>query len=155
MQERNVSDLIENYLKSILNNRSQVEIKRSELARRFSCVPSQINYVIKTRFTLPRGYKIESKRGGGGYIRIAKVSLVENTGIFDTLIEYIGKQISEKSALQIIQSLFEQQILTKREANLILVTLDRATLSLGNKALEDTLRARILVEVLNQLRFAD
>ena len=68
MQNRNISDIIERYLKSILAEASQVEIKRSEVADQFDCVPSQINYVIKTRFTLQNGYLVESKRGGGGYI---------------------------------------------------------------------------------------
>ncbi len=116
MQERNISDIIERYLKEILNDANAVEIKRSEVARRFDCVPSQINYVIKTRFTLPNGYLVESKRGGGGYIRIAKINLVDNTEMFQTLLAYIGEQISTKQAWKIIQGLYDDQILSKREA---------------------------------------
>ncbi|MCC5714945.1 CtsR family transcriptional regulator, partial [Klebsiella pneumoniae] len=69
---RNISDLIEQYLKTTLmrSGNELLEIKRSELAKQFQCVPSQINYVISTRFTLEKGYIVESKRGGGGYIRI-------------------------------------------------------------------------------------
>jgi len=64
---RNISDIIENYLKQVLemSDQDNVEIKRSEIADRFQCVPSQINYVINTRFTIERGYLVESKRGGG------------------------------------------------------------------------------------------
>ena len=68
---KNISDIIENYLKQIMkmNESEVVEIKRNEIADKFQCVPSQINYVINTRFTIEKGYVIESKRGGGGYIR--------------------------------------------------------------------------------------
>ncbi len=70
-----MSDIIEAYLNAILAEQRQVEIRRSEIAERFNCVPSQINYVLKTRFTPQRGYAVESKRGGGGYIRIVKAQL--------------------------------------------------------------------------------
>ena len=83
MQGRNISDIIENYLKSILSDNNQIEIKRSQIADRFDVVPSQINYVIKTRFTTQEGYIVESKRGGGGYIRIEKVNLLDNTDFLD------------------------------------------------------------------------
>jgi len=68
MGAKNTSDSIEAYIKSILAQAGMVELKRSELADVFQVVPSQINYVIKTRFTESRGYIVESKRGGGGYI---------------------------------------------------------------------------------------
>ncbi|WP_148565104.1 CtsR family transcriptional regulator, partial [Streptococcus agalactiae] len=73
MAIKNTSDNIEEYIKSLLEQSGIAEIKRSNLADTFQVVPSQINYVIKTRFTESRGYVVESKRGGGGYIRIAKV----------------------------------------------------------------------------------
>ena len=74
---RNISDIIECYLKKVLemSEKDILEIKRSEVADKFQCVPSQINYVINTRFTIERGYIVESKRGGGGYIRIMKVQI--------------------------------------------------------------------------------
>ncbi|ETA74317.1 CtsR family transcriptional regulator [Ligilactobacillus equi] len=149
MQERNISDIIERYLKEILNDANAVEIKRSEVARRFDCVPSQINYVIKTRFTLPNGYLVESKRGGGGYIRIAKINLVDNTEMFQTLLAYIGEQISTKQAWKIIQGLYDDQILSKREANLILATLDQKTVA------DDGLRAQILKAILERLKYSN
>ena len=70
---RNTSDSIEEYIKELLGQSGIAEIQRSNLADTFQVVPSQINYVIKTRFTESRGYIVESKRGGGGYIRIVKV----------------------------------------------------------------------------------
>lgn len=75
MADQNMSDAIETYLKQILRQSEKIEIRRSELAQRFDVVPSQINYVIKTRFTIQNGYIVESKRGGGGYIRIVQIPL--------------------------------------------------------------------------------
>lgn len=79
---RNISDIIERYLKSILHESPEgmVEIQRNDLADQFSCVPSQINYVISTRFTLEKGYLVESKRGGGGYVRIQRIELPAQSG---------------------------------------------------------------------------
>ena len=68
MAHQNTSDLIESYIKKILENSEMIEIRRIEMADLFNCVPSQINYVINTRFTIQRGYLVESKRGCGGYI---------------------------------------------------------------------------------------
>ena len=79
MTSKNTSDSIEEYIKKILAQSGFAEIKRSVLADNFSVVPSQINYVIKTRFTESRGYAVESKRGGGGYIRIAKIRFFRPT----------------------------------------------------------------------------
>ena len=78
MAHQNTSDLIESYIKKILENSEMIEIRRIEMADLFNCVPSQINYVINTRFTIQRGYLVESKRGGGGYIRITKVRRPNN-----------------------------------------------------------------------------
>ncbi|HIZ96304.1 CtsR family transcriptional regulator [Ligilactobacillus pobuzihii] len=155
MQNRNISDIIEKYLKSILADSQQIEIKRSEIAEQFDVVPSQINYVIKTRFTIQNGYVVESKRGGGGYIRIAKVNLIDDTDVLDQLIDLIGESITSGKALQIIQSLYEDKLLTQKEANLVLATMDRTTLNFADKRLENAVRARILVSVLNRLRCAD
>ncbi|KRM28621.1 transcriptional regulator CtsR [Ligilactobacillus acidipiscis DSM 15836] len=155
MQNRNISDIIEKYLKSILADSQKIEIKRSEIAEQFDVVPSQINYVIKTRFTIQNGYLVESKRGGGGYIRIAKVNLIDDTDVLDQLIDLIGESITSGKALQIIQSLYEDKFLTQKEANLVLATMDRTTLDFADKRLENVVRARILVSVLNRLRCAD
>ena len=101
MKNRNMSDIIESYLKQILQQEEHVEISRSEIADQFQCVPSQINYVINTRFTPQKGYIVESKRGGGGYIRIMKLEIVLNESVgysvydlFDHVIENIARQNS-------------------------------------------------------------
>ncbi len=155
MQNRNISDIIEKYLKSILADSQKIEIKRSEIAHQFDVVPSQINYVIKTRFTIQNGYIVESKRGGGGYIRIVKVNLINDADVLDQLIDFIGDSITSGKTFQIIQSLYEDKLLTQKEANLILATMDRSTLNFADKRLENIVRARILISVLNRLRCAD
>lgn len=153
MQGKNISDIIEQYLKSILSDSKQIEIKRSEIADQFDCVPSQINYVIKTRFTTQDGYIVESKRGGGGYIRIEKVNLLADTEFLDTLIDSIGDSISDNKAFNIIQGLYESKVMTQKEANLVLAAIDKRTLNFSDKDLDKKVRARIMVGVLNRLRY--
>ncbi len=116
MQNQNISDIIEKYLKQILSDTEHVEIRRSEVADLFNVVPSQINYVIKTRFTLSNGYLVESKRGGGGYIRIEKVNLLDDTDVLDSLIETIGDSIGQRDGYAVIQGLYESDVIGRREA---------------------------------------
>ena len=101
---RNISDIIEKYLKQVLEMSEEdlVEIKRSEIADKFQCVPSQINYVINTRFTIERGYIVESKRGGGGYIPIMKVQSHDLAHLIDHLLSLFNNRISQTSAEDVI-----------------------------------------------------
>ena len=153
MQSQNISDIIEKYLKSILADSEHVEIRRSEIADLFYVVPSQINYVIKTRFTIQNGYLVESNRGGGGYIRIEKVNLVYDADVLDALIQVIGDSITQRDAYAVVQSLYEDDVLNRREAQLILVAIDHETLGLTDRDLENSLRARIIIGILNHLRY--
>ena len=89
------------------------ELKRSELADVFQVVPSQINYVIKTRFTESRGYIVESKRGGGGYIRIGKVQFSDHHQMLQDLAANIGETISQQVFHDILQMLYERKIIDK------------------------------------------
>lgn len=97
MKENNMTDIIEEYIKKLLSESEEdfIIIKRSNLAEKFDCVPSQLNYVIKTRFSKAHGFIIESKRGGGGFVRITKITLNDNYGYIDFLIEEI-KQLNAK-----------------------------------------------------------
>ncbi|MGO2064561.1 MAG: CtsR family transcriptional regulator [Latilactobacillus curvatus] len=153
MQSQNISDIIEAYLKKILADNEQIEIRRSEIAKLFNCVPSQINYVINTRFTEQRGYVVNSKRGGGGYIRIVKVQFLDDRDFLEALIENVDMQISQADTLAIIQKLYDEQILSQKEGNLILAATSPQTLAVNNKQLEEQLRAQILVAVLERLRY--
>lgn len=140
-----ISDIIEHYLKKILNESKTgvIEIKRSELADTFQCVPSQINYVISTRFTIEKGYIVESKRGGGGYIRIRKVRLKNRQETFADLLEQIGESIPQLTAEHLISRLLEEKWMTRREALLMRRLISRDTLKLPIP-LRDQMRARMM-----------
>lgn len=153
MEEKSISDIIEEYLKQILGESSQIEIRRSEIANHFDVVPSQINYVIKTRFTIQHGYLVQSKRGGGGYIRIERVNLLDNVNVLNSLIQAIGDSISERDAYDIVRTLYDEKVLTRREGDLMLVALSKQTLNVNDCNVEAQLRARILISMLNRLRY--
>lgn len=152
MTQRNMTDIIEAYLKAYLENQEHLEIKRSDIADRFDCVPSQINYVINTRFTQEHGYLVESKRGGGGYIRILKVHLVDEVDEIDQMIDLIGNQISQRNGVNIIETLTERKIITQREAALILSVIEKAVLQTITEE-EQIARAQLLKTFLYQLRY--
>lgn len=147
-----MSDIIEAYIKQILNTEEQVEIRRNEMATHFNCVPSQINYVINTRFTEQHGYLVESKRGGGGYIRIMKVKFLEEVDLLNEMIRIVGNSISERDAYAVVQNLYNQKIISKREGNLILAVMDKAFLQ-ALKENEDAVRAGLLKKLLTSLRY--
>lgn len=140
-----ISDIIEYYLKKILDESrtGEIEIKRNELANRFQCVPSQINYVISTRFTAEKGYIVESKRGGGGFIRIRKVRLNTDQEYFLYCLEQIGQSISQVTAEHLISRLQDDQLITAREAMLMKQIISRETLQLPI-VLRDQVRAKIM-----------
>lgn len=151
---RNISDIIERYLKEVLNGSDQdtVEIKRSEIADKFSCVPSQINYVINTRFTIEKGYVVESKRGGGGYIRIIKVKPENHAQLIDHMLDLIPRRIPQGTAENLVIRLVEEKVITRREAKLMLSVLDRSVLSIDLPQ-RDELRTRILKALLMTLKY--
>ncbi|MNZ95447.1 Transcriptional regulator CtsR [compost metagenome] len=142
---RNISDLIEQYLKLMLQDSPEgaVEIQRNDLADKFSCVPSQINYVISTRFTMEKGYMVESKRGGGGYIRIQRVELPALNTIQHHIEHTIGECVDQSAAEGLIYQLEEAKIISKREANMLRSAIHRETIAL-KLPLRDELRARLL-----------
>lgn len=151
---RNISDIIEKYLKQVLEMSEQehVEIKRSEVADKFQCVPSQINYVINTRFTIERGYIVESKRGGGGYIRIMKVQSHDLAHLIEQLLSLIQTRMSQSSAEDVILRLIQEEIITKREAKIMLSVIDRSVLYI-DLPFRDELRARMLKAMLTTLKY--
>lgn len=151
---KNISDLIEGYLKKVieLEGKGHIEIKRSELADKFQCVPSQINYVINTRFTVERGYLVESKRGGGGYIRIFRVKPSSKVELIDELIKQIEKGATQNMGEDIIYRLLEEDVITEREATLMLASIDRNTLKFQLPT-RDELRSAILKAMLLTLKY--
>ena len=123
------------------------ELKRSELADVFQVVPSQINYVIKTRFTESRGYIVESKRGGGGYIRIGKVQFSDHHQMLQDLAANIGETISQQVFNDILQMLYEEKLLTKRETQLLLATTSDEVLGRDSLILRATMLKKIIQQV--------
>ena len=150
-----ISDIIEQYLKEILhqNEEKMIEIKRSEIADQFQCVPSQINYVINTRFTIEKGYIIESKRGGGGYIRIIRIEHRDEFDLIDDIIHLINPNVSQQAAIDVIERLYENKIITFREQNIMLSAVDREVLAYPLPE-RDQLRARILTVMLTALKYS-
>ncbi|EHT3674885.1 CtsR family transcriptional regulator [Staphylococcus pseudintermedius] len=150
----NMSDIIEQYIKQLFEEAQDdvVEIQRANIAQRFDCVPSQLNYVIKTRFTNEHGYEIESKRGGGGYIRITKVETKDQNNYIKRLMELIGPALSQQQALYIIDGLRENQLITDREAKMIAAVVDRETLKM-DVASRDIIRSNILKRLLPVINY--
>jgi transcriptional regulator of stress and heat shock response len=144
-----LSDVIEAFIKELLEDakEKEVEIQRNELANQFSCAPSQINYVLTTRFTQDKGYYIESKRGGGGCIRITRMHYTTYNSLAEIINEKIGDFITSDSGNKIINSLRESEIITEREASIIRAAINDRTLydALENK---NKLRATILKTII-------
>jgi transcriptional regulator CtsR len=149
---RNISDALEHHLKQLLQDSPEgaVEIQRNELADRFSCVPSQINYVISTRFTLEKGYLVESKRGGGGYIRIQRIELPALKAIHGHIHHTIGNQVDQSAAEGLIYQLEEALFISRREGNLLRAAVCRETIAVKLPQ-RDELRARLLKAMLISL----
>ena len=145
-----LSDAIEQFIKDMLGAQQTVlELKRSELAGHFGCAPSQINYVLATRFSLDHGYIIESRRGGGGYIRILRMRERSPETLLSAIIERIGNSISEENATALIAHLMERNIITKKEALLMRAAVGRNALALPVSA-KDVLRASVLSNMVIQ-----
>lgn len=117
------------------------------MAQKFSCVPSQINYVLSTRFGIERGYIVESRRGGGGYVRIKKVPVSRELNLVKELCDFIGDAVAEQPARGIIERLRREGLLSGREAAIIRAAISRQVLLLGLPA-RDQLRANILKNIL-------
>lgn len=120
-----LTDHIEDYLKKLLaiSTRNYVEIQRAELARKFACVPSQVNYVLDRRFSSARGYLVESRRGGGGYIRIYRIANPRSRGWVETFSRMDAATFDPVRAQQFLKRIYEEKALSRREARMIQVLL--------------------------------
>ena len=144
-----MSDIIANFINEILNetDEGQAIIQRNDLANQFSCVPSQINYVISTRFTPDHGYYVESQRGGGGYIKITKAKITKSDYLMH-LITSLGDKVTQKEIEIFVKNIYENEIISMREAKLILSATNDKALNNENK---DTIRASIFKNMLINL----
>jgi len=145
-----LSDSIEQFIKELLNEEStEVELKRNELAEYFGCAPSQINYVLATRFSPDHGYLTESRRGGGGYIRIVRVVQSGSQRLMYLVNERIGDSLEEDECLRLISQLKEQRIVTADEASLMGSAISTRALGIPvPDVLKGALRARMMKSML-------
>lgn len=124
-----------------------LEIQRINIAEKFSCAPSQINYVLTTRFTPYKGYYVESRRGGGGFIRIVRVEITDSDKLKYILEDEIGDSITKDKADAIIKELLDNEIITQREAEIIRVGISDRAIS-ADQNLKNSIRASILKNIL-------
>ena len=145
-----LSDSIESFIKTLMTQEEpEVELKRNELAEYFGCAPSQINYVLATRFSPDHGYIIESRRGGGGYIRIVRVVQSGAQRLMYLTNERIGDAISEPEAVRLIHQLAEQGLVSPAEGEIMRAAVSAQAMSVPiPDALKDALRARTLKTML-------
>ena len=148
-----LSDSIEQFIKELLNEEApEVELKRNELAEYFGCAPSQINYVLATRFSPDHGYLTESRRGGGGYIRIVRVVQSGSQRLMYLVNDRIGDSLGEEECIRLISQLKEQGIVTADEAALMASAVSTRALSVPvPDALKNAMRAKMMKSMLTTI----
>lgn len=145
-----ISDLIEEFIKDLFDDENEaIEIQRNELAEHFNCVPSQINYVISTRFKPSQGYYVESRRGGGGHITIKKVSNSKSDYLMH-IINNIQNNITSSEVDILISDFLSYGLITPKEAKLLKVATNDNVLRLP-KDIKDEVRARIFKNMILNL----
>lgn len=145
-----ISDVIENFIKDMLSDDNSAVIQRNDLAEHFNCVPSQINYVISTRFIPELGFYVESRRGGGGYIKISRVNSTKEEYI-SNITEKIGSKLSQSVADIYLDDFIRYNLLDKNTAKVIKAALSDKSLFKVDKIKRDEVRADILKNILMNL----
>lgn len=147
-----ISDIIAAYIEERLNEADgSAELQRNLLADEIGCVPSQINYVLSSRFTPAQGYLIESRRGGGGYIRITRVRRAESVSPLVQLTAALGDTLEEGQAQLLLERLAEREILSVKDARLLLAATSDKSLRDAPPECRDRLRATMLKRLLTAL----
>ncbi len=143
----NISDIIEEFILEQLDDTDFINLSRNELANFFNCAPSQINYVLSTRFTLPKGYIIESHRGGGGYIKLERINLNKNDYLKNLISNTLLEDISYSESIKILDDLNRLNILGEESCDVLKFALSQKALAMPIK-IENKQRANILRNVL-------
>ena len=146
---KTISDLIEEFIVSSLDDDSFIELSRNDLAKFFACVPSQINYVLNTRFTINRGFVVESQRGGGGYIKVTRLT-DNNENFLNSALNNCREPISLPRANQMITAMQEKKLITSKEADIIRTAISDKALN-NPINMENVLRSNILKQVIIEL----
>lgn len=141
-----VSDVIESFILSSLGTSTDINLSRNELAEYFNCAPSQINYVLTTRFNINRGFIIQSQRGGGGFIKLVRIKNFDNNYVYK-LIDSLPQEISYKDGLYVLEDLVSKKFLTIDEGKTISYAISDKALNNPFK-MEGNLRSSILKNVL-------
>ena len=143
-----LSDHIESFIKELLmEDEGMAELQRNELAQRFNCAPSQINYVLTTRFSPNRGYITQSRRGGGGYIRVIQLDVDENEYIRDIIEDKLTGGVGMRQAAELIEGMVETGLIDKKAKNIILAAISDKALDVPSEV-KNGLRSSILKEIL-------
>lgn len=146
-----MSDLVAQYILNMLEEQNgSAEIQRNELAGNLGCVPSQINYVITSRFTPEQGYIVESRRGGGGYIRISRVNMDKGTAVMH-IINSVGHTLDKATAEIMINNMLSREMLDICNARLIASALSDRTLARIEQERRDMIRADLFKNMLLSL----
>ena len=146
----NISDIIEQFILKTMGDDESVDISRNELASFFSCAPSQINYVLETRFTIDKGFVKESRRGGGGFIKISKINLDNDEYVSNLVLESVGDELSQKRLSQILDKLKNENIISQKEKEIIFSALSDSSLAMPF-TIKDNIRAKSFKNVLTTL----
>lgn len=148
-----LADYIAEYIKQRLAESpdGRLEIRRSHLADRFQCTPSQVTYVLATRFDVRSGFLVESRRGGGGFIRIEKLSLPERSGLVRELYRLVGGRIGPREARDVVLRLRAEGLISEREARLVLAAVHDRTLRVMDVSWRNAVRAAVLKNMLGVL----
>ena len=144
-----ISDIIEEFILEQLDNTDYINLSRNELANFFNCAPSQINYVLSTRFTEPKGFLIESHRGGGGYIKLERVNLDKNNYIKQLLSTTLNDEIGYNECLTILANLCSLKIISEDTRKVLGYALTSKALALPVR-IENKQRANILINILKE-----
>lgn len=142
-----ISDLIASFIMEELDSQGFVELSRAGLAQQFSCVPSQINYVISTRFSPEHGYIVESRRGGGGYIRVRRVRPSPGQLVMH-MINAVGRSLDINTALAFISNALNEEVLDEMSAKLMMAGVSNAALRSVPPQFRDTVRASVFKQML-------
>ena len=148
-----MSDAIQAYILQMLEEaqNGSAELQRNTLAEQLGCVPSQINYVLTSRFTPEQGYVVESRRGGGGYIRVSRVQLQPTTTPLMHIVNALGNQLTPAAAATILENLIYQGVLTPADGRLMAAALsDRAYRDVPPEY-RDRLRATMMKQLLTTM----
>ena len=145
-----LSDIIAAFIKELFNENKEnlIFIQRNEMADKFRCAPSQINYVLTTRFTYERGYLIESKRGGGGHIAIKQLEYDSSNERKELINNSIGDSMTYHNASALLNHLLESGVIVERECEIMKIAInDRSLTSTDNKnkVRADILKAMIMI----------